>query len=64
MEINRKTTEVHRIAGKITLMAPERDAAKAGACFERALAVERAQQAKSWKLRWVGLLARTYGVAL
>jgi hypothetical protein len=32
-------------------MSPERDAAKAEVCFERALAVARAQQAKSWELR-------------
>ena len=43
--------EVHRIAGEIALMSPEPDAAKAEACFERALAVARAQQAKSWELR-------------
>src|SRR5260370_17137554 len=30
--------EVHRTAGEIALMSPERDAAKAEACFERALA--------------------------
>ena len=34
--------EVHRIAGEIALMSPEPDAAKAEACFERALAVARA----------------------
>jgi predicted ATPase len=43
--------ELHRIAGEIALMSSERDAAKAQACFERALAVARAQQAKSWELR-------------
>ena len=43
--------EVHRIAGEITLLAPEPDAARAEAYFERALAVSRAQQAKSWELR-------------
>jgi tetratricopeptide (TPR) repeat protein len=40
--------EVHRIAGEIALKAPLRDAAKAEKHFERALAVARAQQAKSW----------------
>ena len=64
MEINPKTAEVHRIAGEIALVSPEPDAAKAEACFERALAVARAQQAKSWELRRGGLLARTYGDAL
>jgi predicted ATPase len=43
--------EVHRIAGEIALRSPEADAAKAEAYFERALAVARAQQAKSWELR-------------
>jgi predicted ATPase/class 3 adenylate cyclase len=43
--------EVHRIAGEIALMSPDTDAAKAEACFERAFAVSRAQQAKSWELR-------------
>jgi predicted ATPase len=43
--------EVHRSAGEIALMSPEPDAAKAEAYFERALAVARAQQAKSWELR-------------
>src|SRR4029077_15063710 len=43
--------EVYRVAGEIALMSPEPDAAKAEACFERALAVARQQQAKSWELR-------------
>jgi predicted ATPase len=43
--------EVHRIAGEIALMSPEPDAAKAEACFERALSVARGQQAKSFELR-------------
>jgi class 3 adenylate cyclase/predicted ATPase len=43
--------EVNRIAGKIALLSPERDAAKAEAYFERALSVAREQQAKSWELR-------------
>ena len=52
--------EVHRIAGEIALMAPEPDAAKAEACFERALAVARAQQAKSWELRAAMSMARLW----
>ena len=52
--------EVHRIAGEIALMSPERDAAKAEACFERALAVARAQQAKSWELRAAMSMARLW----
>jgi predicted ATPase/class 3 adenylate cyclase len=43
--------EANRIAGEIALLLPEPDVAKAEACFERALAVARAQQAKSWELR-------------
>jgi class 3 adenylate cyclase/predicted ATPase len=43
--------EVNRIAGKIALLSPEPDPARAEQYFERALAVARAQQAKSWELR-------------
>jgi predicted ATPase len=43
--------EVNRVAGEIALKSPEPDAAKAEAYFERALAVARQQQAKSWELR-------------
>jgi predicted ATPase len=43
--------EVNRIAGEIALLSPEPDAAKAQSYFERALAVARQQQAKSWELR-------------
>jgi class 3 adenylate cyclase/predicted ATPase len=50
--------EVHRIAGEIALMSPKQDVAKAEACFERALAVARAQQAKSWELRAAISMAR------
>jgi predicted ATPase len=50
--------EVHRIAGEIALLSPEPDAAKAEMYFERALAVARAQQAKSWELRAAMSMAR------
>ena len=50
----------YRIAGEITLMSPERDAAKAQAYFERALSVARQQQAKSWELRASMSLARLW----
>jgi predicted ATPase len=43
--------DIHRIAGEIALKSPKLDAAKAEAYFERALAVARQQQAKSWELR-------------
>jgi hypothetical protein len=39
--------EVHRIAGEIALMSREPDETKAETCFQRALAVARAQQAKT-----------------
>jgi len=52
--------EVNRIAGKIALKSPEPDAAKAKAYFERALAVARTQQAKSWELRSSMSLARLW----
>jgi predicted ATPase len=50
--------EVNRIAGEITLLSEERDAAKAEAYFERAMAIARLQQAKSWELRASMSLAR------
>ena len=43
--------DLHRIAGEIALKSPEPDAAKAEGYFERALAISRQQQAKSWELR-------------
>jgi class 3 adenylate cyclase/predicted ATPase len=43
--------EIHRTAGEIALMSPVPDPAKADAYFQRALAVAREQQAKSWELR-------------
>jgi class 3 adenylate cyclase/predicted ATPase len=52
--------DIHRIAGEIALMSPERDAAKAEAYFERALSVARAQRAKSWELRAAMSMARLW----
>jgi predicted ATPase len=52
--------EVHRIAGEVALKLPVPDAAKAEACFERALAVARQQQAKSWELRAAMSMARLW----
>jgi predicted ATPase len=52
--------DVHRIAGEIALASPEPDAAKAEACFERALVVAREQQAKSWELRAATSMARLW----
>jgi predicted ATPase len=52
--------EANRIAGEIALLLPEPDVAKAEACFERALAVARKQQAKSWELRAAMSMARLW----
>jgi class 3 adenylate cyclase/predicted ATPase len=43
--------EMHRMAGEIALMSSKRDDASAEAYFHHALAIARAQQAKSWELR-------------
>ena len=52
--------EVNRIAGEITLLSPGSEAAQAEAYFERALAIARQQQAKSWELRASMSLARLW----
>jgi len=52
--------EVLRVAGEVACNSPEPDAAKAQASFERALAVARQQQAKSWELRAAMSLARLW----
>jgi predicted ATPase len=52
--------EVNRIAGEIALLSSEPDLAKAEAYFERALAVAREQQAKSWELRAAMSMARLW----
>jgi predicted ATPase len=52
--------EINRIAGDIALKSPQPDAAKAEAYFDRALAIARAQQAKSWELRAVMSMARLW----
>ena len=52
--------EVNRIAGEIALKSPQPNAAKAEMYFERALAVAREQQAKSWELRAAMSLARLW----
>ena len=52
--------EVNRVAGEIALKLPQPVAAKAEAYFERALAVARQQQAKSWELRASMSLARLW----
>ena len=52
--------EINRIAGEIALLSPQPDAARAEACFERALVVARKQQAKSWELRAAISMARLW----
>ena len=42
------------------MVAPEPDAAKAQEYFEQALAIARAQQAKSWELRAAMSMARLW----
>jgi predicted ATPase len=50
--------ELHRIAGEIALKSFAPDPEKAEAYFERALAVARQQQTKSWELRAAMSMAR------
>jgi class 3 adenylate cyclase/tetratricopeptide (TPR) repeat protein len=52
--------EVHRLAGELALKSAEPDRAKAGRHFEKALAVARDQQAKSWELRVTTSIARLW----
>ena len=52
--------EVHRTAGEMTRLVPNPDAAKVEAHFQRALAVAREQQAKSWELRAAMSMARLW----
>jgi predicted ATPase len=48
------------MAGEIVLKSPEADEAKAETYFERALAIGRQQQAKSWELRAAMSMARLW----
>ena len=52
--------DIHRVGGEIALKPSVPDAAKAEAYFERALAVARKQQAKSWELRAAMSMARLW----
>jgi class 3 adenylate cyclase/predicted ATPase len=52
--------EVNRITGELALQSPERDAAKAQACFEHALSVAQQQQARSLELRAAMSMARLW----
>ena len=63
METTKETmhqTEVNRVAGEVALKSPQPDTPKAEAYFERALAVARKQQAKSWELRAAMSMARLW----
>jgi predicted ATPase len=51
---------INRTAGEIALKSPEPNLTKAEAYFERALAVARQQQSKSWELRAAVSLARLW----
>jgi predicted ATPase len=52
--------EINRVAGEIVLKSPKPNPSKAEEYFERALAVARQQQAKSWELRAAMSLARLW----
>jgi class 3 adenylate cyclase/predicted ATPase len=52
--------EIYRVAGEIALLSPSPDLVKAEDYFERALAIARAQQARSWELRAATSLARLW----
>jgi predicted ATPase len=52
--------EINRVAGEIARRSPVPDAVKAEAYFERALAVARSQQAKSWELRAAMSMSRLW----
>jgi predicted ATPase len=52
--------DIHRTAGEIALLSPKPDTAKAEGYFDRALAVARAQQAKSWELHAAMSMARLW----
>ena len=51
---------MHRIAGEIALKSPTPNLEKAEAYFDRALAVARKQQAKSYELRVAMSMARLW----
>src|SRR5262249_46254106 len=50
--------EVYHVNGEIALMSPDQDVPQAETHFQRAFAVARQQQAKSWELRAAMSLAR------
>jgi predicted ATPase len=54
--------EVNRVAGEIALLATKTNAERAEGYFDRALAVARQQQAKSWELRAAISMARLWRI--
>ncbi len=53
--------ELHRIEGELVLQQAPTDTSRAERCFQRALAIARCQQAKSWELRAAMSLSRLWG---
>jgi predicted ATPase len=54
----RNSANLMTLGAALVLLSPHSDVAKAEVCFERALAVAREQQAKSWELRAATSMAR------
>jgi predicted ATPase len=52
--------EVYRVQGELLLRQAVPDAPQAEACFQRALAIARHQQARSWELRAAMSLSRLW----
>jgi predicted ATPase len=52
--------EIYRVAGELARLSPSPDLVQAEEYFERALAIARAQQARSWELRAAMSLARMW----
>jgi predicted ATPase len=56
----RREAEVHRLRGELSMLLPAPHAGNAEACFHRARAVAREQEAKMWELRAATSLARLW----
>jgi len=52
--------DLYRVAGEVALLSPQPDMARAEAYLDRALAIARSQQAKSWELRAAISMARLW----
>jgi predicted ATPase len=55
-----RDADIQRTAGEVELMSPAPNVAKAEDYFEHALAIARAQQARSWERRAATSLARLW----